>query len=158
MNMAFPTVGCDVHTAGRLVVDDGPPMDMPIFCCHFLPPNDEDFSLPRSITQIRTAGKTGASGGYLRPQKPGPKKKIAIIKYTVPGTEKTVTVEIIRMTRPFRCQSKTPLVSKLQFTRGMSNISRHTTMNCVISLPHIHDVTGKRNDGRTAKQDHGRGV
>ena len=137
MNMAFPTVGCDVHTAGRLVVDDGPPMDIPIFCCHFLPPNDEDFSLPRSITQIRTAGKTGASGGYLRPQKPGPKKKIAIIKYTVPGTT---------------------LVSKLQFTRSMSNISRHTTMNCVISLPHIHDVTGNRNDGRTAKQDHGRGV
>jgi hypothetical protein len=46
--------------AGRLVVDDGPPMDMPIFCCHLLPPNDEDFSLPgSSIAQIRTAGKTG---------------------------------------------------------------------------------------------------
>jgi len=46
MNMAFPTIGGDVHTAGRLVVDDGPPRGMPIFCCHLLPPHDEDFSLP----------------------------------------------------------------------------------------------------------------
>jgi hypothetical protein len=33
-------------------------MDMPIFCGHLLPPNDEDFSLPGSITQIRSAEKT----------------------------------------------------------------------------------------------------
>ena len=64
MNMAFPTIGGDVHAAGSLVVDDGPPMDMPIFCCHLLPPNDEDFSLSGSITQIRTAGKMTWSDGY----------------------------------------------------------------------------------------------
>jgi hypothetical protein len=64
MDMAFPTIGRDVHTAGRLVVDDGPPMGLPIFCCHLLPPNDKGFSLGGSITQIGTAGKTGTSDGY----------------------------------------------------------------------------------------------
>jgi len=51
MDMAFPTIGGDVHTASSSVVDDGPPMDMPICCCHIVPPNDEDFSLSGSITE-----------------------------------------------------------------------------------------------------------
>jgi len=43
MDTAFPTTGGDVHTAGRLAIGDGPPMGTPIFCCHLLPPDDEDF-------------------------------------------------------------------------------------------------------------------
>jgi len=58
MDMAFPTTGGDFHTAGRLVVDDSPPMGLPSFCCHLLPPNDKVFPLSGSITQIRTAEKS----------------------------------------------------------------------------------------------------
>lgn len=59
MDMAFPAIGGDVHAAGSLVVDDGPPMYMPIFCCHLLPPNDEDYSSLGGIAQNKTAGNRG---------------------------------------------------------------------------------------------------
>lgn len=65
MDLAFPAIGSDVHTAGRLVVDNGPPMGTPIFCCHFFPPHDKDCSLSGSIAQNETAEKTGCSDGYF---------------------------------------------------------------------------------------------
>jgi hypothetical protein len=67
MDMVFPTIGGNVHTAGRLVVDDGPPMNLPSFCCHLLPPDDEDFSLSGSIAQRRPAEKMGCSHAYAYP-------------------------------------------------------------------------------------------
>jgi len=69
MDMAFPTIGGDVHTAGRLVVDDGPPMEMTIFVAISCLPMMKIFhcreALPKSERRERRVDQTVTAIGHI---------------------------------------------------------------------------------------------